>query len=246
MAIYTSSVAILLLCCQGQSSSGLAGSGQPPTEVRRSSEQPKTDSKVAEVDQKEKAFMVRLASKDASVRKNAVSDLASLGPRRSVVLALARILKDDKDDDVLLAAAKELRFFGPDAKPAIPVLIEIIRKGGFAVWPSIVMIPGPEFLTPFDLLRSIGRPAAPDLIKLLNDDDKMRRYNAARTLSDVLARREPVTIERLVCLPDLVPANDQVFSVLAEAVKDRSEEVRSAAKKALDLYISGSLKKRNR
>src|SRR5262249_35546731 len=92
---------------------------------------------------------------------------------------------------------------------------------------------GPPFLTPFDLLHAVGRPAAVDLIRLLKDTDKFRRYHAARTLSDILTGRDPDPQERLLLLPQLVPAEDGAVPVLMRALKDRDDDVCLEAVKVL-------------
>jgi HEAT repeat protein len=68
-----------------------------------------------------------LEDKDANVRAAAATCLGQCDePTDKVLPLLMKILKDDKEDAVKIGAAKGLGSMGPDAKPAVKALQEIV------------------------------------------------------------------------------------------------------------------------
>ena len=69
-----------------------------------------------------------LNDKDAAVRRAAATALARLDEPKEVVPALAKALKEDKNQQVRVAAAGGLGLMGEASKEAVPTLREVARE----------------------------------------------------------------------------------------------------------------------
>jgi HEAT repeat protein len=69
-----------------------------------------------------------LADKDAAVREAAATALARLDEPKEVVPALTKLLKEDKDQRVRVAAASGLGLMAAAAKDALPTLREVGKE----------------------------------------------------------------------------------------------------------------------
>ena len=69
-----------------------------------------------------------LADKDATVRRAAATALARLDDPKETVPALAKLLKDDKNQQVRVAAAGGLGLMGAASKDAVPTLREVAKE----------------------------------------------------------------------------------------------------------------------
>jgi HEAT repeat protein len=171
---------------------------------------------------------VLLEGKDKALRLKAIATLASVGAKDRVIAALMSVLKRERDSELTYAAALTLEGFGPAAKPAIPDLVELTSRGP-RTWPGVVVFPGGKFRTPFDLLHSIGHPAAVPLIETMKDKDNFRRYHAACTLSAILAGKPIAWQDRELLMREAIPDQDMAGDALRAALSDTTEDVQLAA-----------------
>lgn len=141
------------------------------------------------------ALKRHLQDADKLVRYNAAEALPDIDSTAKEVLPiLIEALKDnDKAVDPLIAALS-LRHFGPEAKDAVPVLIDLMKKEGISYpWGYPVSNYG-------DILRNIGTPEALAALKPLR-----RRELLATAL---------LTPFGILMLPALAPLTSLCFAVL--------------------------------
>ncbi len=144
----------------------------------------------------------------------ALQELKEMGPRaKPAVPALANLLVDPAYGS---QAAQALGAIGPEAKPAIPALVEAIkreqgkRSGTGSDTPSILSWQAGRALT------KIGPASIPQLLILLEHDDRYVRMTAVNALGNLGPQAK-----------DAVPA-------LNEALNDEDELVRQWAHVALE------------
>jgi HEAT repeat protein len=75
-----------------------------------------------------KPLLAVLADKDAAVREAAATALARLDEPKEAVPALVKLLEDDKDQRVRVAAASGLGLMAEAAKDALPTLREVGKE----------------------------------------------------------------------------------------------------------------------
>jgi HEAT repeat protein len=125
--------------------------------------------------------------KDPEIRCEAVSAIARVDGK-SAVCYLASVLRQETDDRVKLALLNALAGFGPDAQKAVPVVVDMLRKGptepeeGYFI-PSAAA----------ECLASMGRPAVPALVEVLGDarTDPVARETALESLERILGVSGP-------------------------------------------------------
>ncbi len=148
------------------------------------------------------ALTEALSDEDEDVRQAAVSSLGMTGLRGKTALPkLIVLIKNDKDALVRRKAIKILGKTGCRDETGIRTLIEISEKDDdhIARYYSLKsldrLIDDPDLLIPgflkslqdkdglvrvaaIESLAGIGAPAVPELVKLMNGKDKMRRFNS--------------------------------------------------------------------
>lgn len=125
-------------------------------------------------------------------------------PAKAVVAELIKLVRETNEEQVRDRAVTALGYIGPEAKDAVPLLLELARPMDGVTWfPSI------------DALGLIGRPAVPTLVETLSDPESPLREHAA----DALGEMGPVA-------KDALPA-------LLQAFDDDDEDVRNAVCNAI-------------
>ncbi len=125
-------------------------------------------------------------------------------PAKAVLPALIKLVRETDDEQVRVRAVMALGYIGPEAKDAVPLLLELAGPMEGVTWfPSI------------HALGLIGRPAVPALVETLTDPESPSREHAA----DALGEMGPV-------------AKDAIPSLL-QAFDDDDEEVRNAVRNAI-------------
>ena len=114
------------------------------------------------------AWVAQSKQKDSATRQFAISGLRHFGP--AGVPAIAELLNDERGD-VRREASETLGKLGPEAKSAVPALIESCRTGDYYLVDANV-----------ESLRKIGPAAVPAIAGLLGDKEKEIRLAAARAL----------------------------------------------------------------
>lgn len=181
-----------------------------------------------------------LAAPDDEVRAMAVIGLAELGSGSSatVVPALTGAIHDGCDQ-VRKRAVRSLGDLGPVALPALPHLIAALRD--------------PTTSVRLEAMAALGRigpsaePAIPYLVSLLADEETRVRTVAGATLKKIGPDSVPFLVEAMtdpdailreraaLLLGQLRAADDASIEALLEALSDYDEDVRAAARKALEL-----------
>jgi HEAT repeat protein len=95
---------------------------------------------------------------------------------------------------------------GPDAEPAVPNLLPLLADADVRVR----MVAGAT-------LKKIGAPCVPALVEAMSDPDAILRERAALLLGQMHA------------------CDDESIEALLEALSDYDEDVRDAARRALEL-----------
>jgi HEAT repeat protein len=122
------------------------------------------------------ALIEALKDEDLHVRTVAATSLGVLKPlpREAIPNLIALLGSGDRDS---VAAARTLSLFGPEARSAIPALVEAMQaKDSEVRWNAIRTLGkiGPE-----------ARTAVPALIKALKDEDALVREHAAESLGEI-------------------------------------------------------------
>jgi HEAT repeat protein len=150
------------------------------------------------------ALVTSLRDKDDLVRAAAAESLAYFKEDGSLSIpGLIKALREEDDDYVKERMIRTLALFGPDAKEAVPVLLDILRKdpsfnmafaaigriGADAKEAAPVLV---EVLkrdgankNVQDALGGIGADVAPMVIKLLQDEKAATRLGAAAVLGKI-------------------------------------------------------------
>jgi HEAT repeat protein len=158
------------------------------------------------------AELRRALAEDAPVRTaaaHALGQLALAAPpgepaSRETVAALAKVLREDRDEAARLWAVRALRKFGPDAAAAWPALRDALRDEDEHVAREAA-----------DVLARLGPDAVPVLAEALRDD------------------RCPVRREIADCLADFGPRARAAIPALVGRLKDEDPRVVLQAARAL-------------
>jgi len=181
-----------------------------------------------------------LAAPDDDVRAMAVIGLGELGTSvaSAVVPALTGAIHDGCDQ-VRRRAVRSLGDLGDAALPALPHLISALRD--------------PVTCVRLEAMATLGRlgpdaePAIPYLVALLSDEETRVRTVAASTLKKIGAECIPYLVEGMadpdailreraaLLLGHLRATSDDAVEALLEALSDYDEDVRAAARRALEL-----------
>jgi HEAT repeat protein len=181
-----------------------------------------------------------LAAPDDDVRAMAVIGLGELGAADAtgVVPALTGAIHDGCDQ-VRRRAVRSLGDLGHASLPALPHLISALRD--------------PVTCVRLEAMSALGRigpdaePAVPFLVSMLADEETRVRTVAAATLKKigvvctqylVEAMTDPDAILReraALLLGQLRAKDDDAIEALLEALSDYDEDVRAAARRALEL-----------
>jgi HEAT repeat protein len=140
------------------------------------------------------------------IRSAAAFALGEVGPTatrpgsrpQEVVLALARAMQHDANEDVSFWAAKVLRKFGPDARPALPFLREAL-KGKQWRQSDVASIAA-------DVLARLGPVAVPVFDEALQDEECGLRSCLVEYLGEMGAMAEPVVPTLMGLLKEEDPA----------------------------------------
>jgi HEAT repeat protein len=125
-------------------------------------------------------------------------------PRRDVVMALGKRLREDPDEDVRLWAAMALLKFGPDARPALPDLRAALKDQSANVSSWAVAV-----------LSRLGHDGHAALTEALGE----KACTARRHIADALT--------------DLGPHSKSVAPALRQALADEDPQIRQSAAEAL-------------
>lgn len=188
----------------------------------------------------------QLTQKNSAIREDAILRIRFSAPSESNVEALVYVLQRLQHeaglDNLELEdeAAEALYHFGPHAKVAIPFLIDVIKQNQKA-FPSTILIPG-NFRTPFEILFAVGQPAIIDLIRLIPDGNRFRRFHAATTIADILNGKQSKLNVSVLLSEHAVPTGDVSMPVLVKCLANKSLEIRHEAAQAIVrlVYNTGS------
>lgn len=181
-----------------------------------------------------------LAAPDDDVRAMAVIGLGELAPgaATSVVPALTSAIHDG-NDQVRRRAVRSLGDLGPAALPALPHLISALRD--------------PITCVRLEAMSALGRigpaaePAVPYLVSLMSDEETRVRTVAGATLKRIGSECIPFLVEAMIdpdailreraalLLGQMGATDDNAIEALLEALSDFDEDVRQAARRALEL-----------
>jgi tRNA A-37 threonylcarbamoyl transferase component Bud32 len=159
------------------------------------------------VDPEVQRLAAALADPDATARRRAAQDLASLGPTAAPAVPAHTTALGDRSPDVRLRAAEAIGRVGASARSAVPGLVQALRD----VDPMVQA----EAAKSLGLLSEAAAPAAGPLGDALASSDVAVRREAARALARVGRAAEPA------------------LRVLVAALKDKDKTVRSQAARAL-------------
>jgi len=181
-----------------------------------------------------------LGAPDDEVRAMAVIGLGELGAAAAphVVPALTGAIHDGCDQ-VRRRAVRSLGDMGPAALPALPHLIAALRD--------------PTTCVRLEAMSALGRigpdaePAIPYLVALLADEETRVRTVSAATLKKIGPDCVPFLVEAMtdpdailreraaLLLGHLRATDDASIECLLEALSDFDDDVRQAARRALEL-----------
>lgn len=162
------------------------------------------------------ALLEGIKDSNRKVRINSVMALNNLfgrerGPEvEAVVRAMMELLKRDADDGVRWSAVNVLDDIGPEARAAVPLLIEALGEEESRNRCSAARALGQ--------IGSDSKEAAPTLIKMLKDPDAEVRYSAA------------------IALGQIGIGKDDAISVLLDDLKSDDYGVRSQAAYGLQTF----------
>jgi HEAT repeat protein len=144
---------------------------------------------------------------DSDVRYEALHALAQIRDPKAVATFIA-VAKADSDRRIRILAVDLLSNFGPDAREAIPFLMDIMRTELLALQKE-----PPEFsLAATEALASIGVPAVQPVAKVLSNkvNSSVLRQTAAQILSRIATHLGPDAIKSsLPALIDVLTDADQ-------------------------------------
>ena len=176
------------------------------------------------VGEKDKRYMGRplreleeeLKDRDPKVRLNAAK-LLSDGPDREAVPALCKAL-EDSDTAVAEQAARGLRWIGPDASAAVPILVERLKKPPSEVFREAAIA----------ALGGIGpkaEPAVPLLVEQLRE--KKAPLKTRQAAATALGQIGPVAKAAVPALIDALAEPDLEENVVAALIR-MGKEARAA------------------
>lgn len=161
------------------------------------------------------AILTAAQDPDANVRNDAVLLAGMYCTKKKELIAGVLIALKDKDDAVRRNAISAIRTCGADSKPAVPILIEMLKDKDLDYYVS-------------HALADLGVVAIPALIEALKNPDASIRAGAASSLAvrqiDFLGAMGK--IDR--------PETEAAIPALIEALKDESCDVRLGAAYALE------------
>lgn len=183
---------------------------------------------------------------DQTMRLNAGHTLWMIGPPAApeqAVSVLMRTLRD-KDSRVATMAAEILGKYGPAAKDAVPLLVELLQHGdwGHGDWGSQLRSSAVSSLV------KIGPPAADALIPALGSDNVDVRVVAAMVLAKMKSvpraatpalirlmadENAAVRVWAAMALGRVTPAAREAIPALRKALKAQEDVVRRAVAEAL-------------
>ncbi len=151
------------------------------------------------------AVIKLLADENNAVRKEVPYTVGAMKPKgKKLILAIAKYL-EHSDSQVRLAAVHTLQEIGPSAKPAMPALMNAVKKGNFDIATIAWRVRVIDFAVSTAIL----------LDRLTNDIDEEQRALAAHILSDNM-------------LSDNISpsATQKALPTLIESLRDKSPLVR--------------------
>src|SRR5579885_3149774 len=187
-------------------------------------------------------------AEDADVRIQAIVVLTAAHEKRAVQ-RLIQLVQTDSNPLVCLEALGAMESFGPQAKEAVPALLNVLRmnKEGLS-WQKGTAAKRQVAEGALRTLASIGAPAIPAISELLDDADEGIRFHGvralggmgekagkavpavSRTLRDI---NQQVREESALVLCKLGPAAKDSIPALRNALQDKSGLVRVRAATAL-------------
>lgn len=180
-----------------------------------------------------------LSAPDDEVRSLAVIGLSELSPGPSTVIPALTGAMHDGCDQVRRRAARSLGDLGQAALPSLPHLVSALDDDATCV--------RMEAMAAIGRIGAEAEPAVPNLIPLLADPDIRVRTVAGATikkigraaiptLKEAMTDRDSTIRERAIMLLGQVGSDeDQVIEALLEALSDHHDDVRVAARQALEL-----------
>ncbi len=152
------------------------------------------------------ALIKLLKDQDPNVRESAAKALAKVDPGSApvVVAALSEDLKHEKPD-FWGRAARSLGSFGAEAKPAVPLLVNLLKtEGNF--WHAVVV-------STLEQIGPAAREAAPALRSLLNHRVSSNRMGAAIALLKIVPESEAEIPPDLLVQAKLKIAKDDAEAI---------------------------------
>jgi HEAT repeat protein len=186
----------------------------------------------------QEALVRALQDDDPHVRAVAASSLSVLGGASPAAIP---VLRDMLTTGERLAALRALTRYGPDAEPAMPRLVELLKdKDSEVRWRAAMTL---------GKIGPAARGTVPALVAALQDEDALVREHAAEALGDIGpdARDAVPALTTALRDPDARVRRDAVRSLgqIGEAAKaaapairplldDKEDRVRRAARTALE------------
>ena len=180
-----------------------------------------------------------LSAPDDDVRALAVLGLSELGAGATSVVPVLTGAMHDGCDQVRRRAVRSLGDFGHAALPSLPHLVTALDDTSTCV--------RMEAMSAIARIGPDAEPAVPHVIPLLADEDMRVRTVAGATLKKVGSGSVPYLVEALsdpdaivreraaVLLGQMHVYEDDVIEGLLETLSDFDEDVRAAARHALQL-----------
>lgn len=180
-----------------------------------------------------------LSAPDDDVRALAVLGLSELGAGASAVVPVLTGAMHDGCDQVRRRAVRSLGDFGQAALPSLAHLVSALDDTATCV--------RMEAMSAIARIGPDAEPAIPHLVPLLADEEMRVRTVAGATLKKVGPCCVPYLVEALcdsdaivreraaVLLGQMGVVDDDVIEGLLEAMSDFDEDVRNAARQALEM-----------
>lgn len=176
-----------------------------------------------------------LGAEEPEVREAAADALGRIGAPAEVAAKVARLVRDD-EQNVRIAAISALGEMGPCARPCVAEVVAVASHGQ-----------GDERASAIAALGRIGPPetVVPHLVTAIRDDDPSVRMVAAEALAKVGEAAVPALVKTasdgepqvrrgaVMALGRMKAESDAIVDALAQACRDRDEEVRKEAYRGL-------------